>query len=86
MGKATIKFHYDAFGELRSDPAMDRELRDQAYAIASRANSLAGIADGYRVHPAPSKSRARYIVSADSEEARRLEATRRCLTRALTGG
>lgn len=85
-GKVTVKFLYDAFGELRRDEAVDRELKKQADEIAARANQLAGIDDGYRVYAAPSSSRSRYIVSAATEEARRLEATKRCLTRAMTGG
>ncbi|WEV72149.1 hypothetical protein [Bifidobacterium sp. ESL0790] len=86
MGKATVKFHYDAFDELRRDQAVDAGLKAKAEEIAARANALAGIEDGYRVYPAPSHSRSRYIVSAATKEAQRLEATRRCLTRALSGG
>ncbi|WEV59675.1 hypothetical protein OZX67_03820 [Bifidobacterium sp. ESL0728] len=85
-GKVTIKFHYDAFDEMRRDEAVNKELKDKAYEIAERANELAGIENGYQVFAVPSKSRCRYIVSAVTEEARRLEATKRCLTRALTGG
>jgi hypothetical protein len=84
-GKVTIKFHYPAFGELRREPAVDAQLKAQADRIAARANALAGIEDGYRVYPAANNSRSRYIVSAATKEAQRLEATRRCLTRALTG-
>lgn len=86
MGKVTVKFHYDAFGYLRRDAAVDAGLKAKAYEIAARANALAGIDNGYQVFAAPSKSRSRYIVSAVTEEAKRLEATRRCLTRAMTGG
>jgi hypothetical protein len=85
MGKTTIKFNYSAFGNLRRNVAVDAELKSKAYQIAARANAAAGLTDGYQVFAAASASRSRYIVAAVTEEARRMEATRRCLTNALTG-
>ena len=49
MGKARLEFDYAAFGELRNDPEVNAALRRLAQGIADRANSAAGLSDGYRI-------------------------------------
>ena len=83
MGKARLEFDYAAFGELRNDKEVNAALRRLAQGIADRANSAAGLSDGYRIHDVSNGSRARYVVNTYTRDAQKAEARDRCLTRAL---
>lgn len=82
MGKARIKFHYDQFGLMRSDSAIQAELDARAEAIAQAAG---GGAD-FSALSSPGKDRARAIVSTSSEKGRKAEADDRALSMALEAG
>lgn len=83
MGKVRVEFDYAAFGALRNDPQVNAALRRAAQGIADRANSAAGLSDGFRVQDVSNASRARYVVGTVTYAAQRAEAADRCLTRAL---
>lgn len=85
-GKVRIQFHYDQFANLRKEDAINEELGRRAQAIAQKANDLAGLEDGYQAVESGGKDRTRWVVIAVTEEARRMEATNGCLTRALEAG
>ena len=81
-GKARIKFHYDQFGLLRSDAAIQSELEARAQAIAT----AAGGGDDFSVISSPGRDRARCVVVTSSERGREAEANDRALSNALEAG
>lgn len=82
MGKARIKFHYDQFALLRSDPAIQAEIDSRARAIAD----AAGGGDDFSAISSPGKDRARAVVTTSSEKGRKAEANDRALSSALEAG
>lgn len=75
-----IKLKYAGFRELRTLPAMKRDLMKRARRVAEAAG------DGFEAHESPSKNRARATVGTRTTKARRRQAKDNVLQRALNAG
>jgi hypothetical protein len=80
MGAVTIKLNRAGVAQLLRDPKVLADIERRARAIATAAGP------GHRVAAGIGATRARAVVITDTVDARRREATRRTLTRALDAG
>lgn len=78
--KARIKLKNAGFRALRTDPAVKRDLLKRAQRVADAAG------DGFEAHEAVGRNRARAIVGAYSNKAKRKQSKDNVLQRALNAG
>lgn len=79
---ASLRFNYRAFDEFRSQAIIQEELHRRGEAI----RQATGSPEEFKVVDSPNKSRARTIVITATFEGKKLEATDRALTQALSAG